>query len=205
METIQNLKESNLPAANPNPQGKGLRPVLDSLNEFKQGCFVQHKHINQISTELFTSLLILESRIRFKPVLEKPYWLYQKNGQYHLSLIHPQQWSYGQAGDYVGECRLHTDLTWSLVLSDEAVNNFALMASFNQRREQFDEQMSNARQLEDTLPVYISSFSYYSRVLASGLAHSLGSSMQLSGIAQLPYVEAVKQEKHSLTFLANDT
>jgi hypothetical protein len=53
--------------------------------------------------------------------------------------------------------------------------------------------------------VYISSFSYYSRVLASGLAHSLGSSMQLSGIAKLPYVEAVKQEMLSLTFLANDT
>jgi hypothetical protein len=205
MKSIQAPKQSSFPVVNPNPQGKGLRPVLDSLNEFKRSCCVQRKHISQISTELFTSLLILESQIRFKPVLEKPYWLYHKNGQFHLSLIHPQQWSYLQAGDYIGECQLHADLTWSLALADAVLNNPELMATFSQRRAQFCEQLAAAEQLQDTLPVYVSSFSYYSRVLASGLAHSLGSSMQLSGIAELPYVDALQQVQSCSTLLANDT
>lgn len=204
MKITQTPKVSNWSAENPNPQGKGLRPVLDALNEVKQHCVVQHKHIHQISAELFTSLLILESQIRFKPVFEKPYRLYQKNGQYHLSLIHPQQWSYRQAGDYVGECQLHTDLTWSLALSDVALNSPRLMAHFHQRRTQFDEQLATAVQLQDALPKYVSSFSYYSRVLASGLAHSLGASMQLSGIAKLPYIAALQQEQLSLTSSPNE-
>lgn len=205
MKNIQTPKQFNLPAVNPNPQGKGLRPVLDSLNEFKRNCYAQRKHISQISTELFTSLFILESQIRFKPVLEKSYWLYQKNGRYHLSLIYPLQWSYLQSGDYIGECRLHTDLTWSLALSDAALNNPELMAAFNQRRAQFYEQLAAAEQLQDTLPVYVSDFSYYSRVLAAGLAHSLGSSMQLVGIAELPYMDALQQAQSGSALLANDT
>ena len=205
MKTPQIPQVSNWLAANPNPQGKGLRPVLDALIEAKQHCVVQHKQIHQISAELFTSLLILESQIRFKPVFEKPYWLYQKNGQYHLSLIHPQQWSYQQAGDYVGECQLHTDLTWSLELSDETLNNPRLMAHFQQRRTQFDEQLATAVKFQDALPRYVSSFSYYSRVMASGLAHSLGASMQLGGIAELPYIVALQQEQRSLISSSNDS
>jgi len=205
MKNIQTPKQSHLPAVNPNPQGKGLRPVLDSLNEFKRSCYVQRKHISQISTELFTSLFILESQIRFKPVLEKSYWLYQKSGRYHLSLIHPQQWTRQQSGDYIGECQLHTDLTWSLALSDAALANSELMAAFNHRRAQFHEQLAAAEQLQDTLPVYVSDFSYYSRVLAAGLAHSLGLSMQLGGIAGLPYSDALQQAQFGSALLADDT
>lgn len=190
---MNNLPVPTHKTSSPNPQGKGLRTVLDALNEFKRNSHAQPKHINQISAELFTSLLILESQIRFKPVLEQPYWLYLKNGAYHLSLIHPQQWSQALAGIFIGECQLHTDLTWSLVLSDEAVNNAAIMDALNQRRAQFDEQLIAADKLQTTLPVYISSFSFYSRILASGLAYSLGSSMQQTCIAQLSYAEALQQ------------
>ncbi len=82
MEHIAETKQDGLrKATTPNSQGKGLRPVLDSLNEFKGNIPPLPKHITQISAELFTSLLILESQIRFKPTLEKPYWLYCKNSQ----------------------------------------------------------------------------------------------------------------------------
>lgn len=196
MNNFTTPKHTGLSKAAPNPQGKGLRPIADSLNEFKYNSSCPPKQITQISTELFTSLIVLESQIRFKPVFEKSYWLYQKNGDYHLSLISPHEWRNAQAGNFVGECRLHNDLTWSLALSEESMNNSIIMDALNSRREQFEYQLTEAQQLSETLPVYVESFSFYSRILASGLAYSLNASMQKTGIAQLNYDEALQQQKN---------
>lgn len=184
----------------PNPQGKGLRPVLDALTEFKSSQMAAPKHISQISAELFTSLLILGSQLRFKPVLEQPYWLYKHADHYQLSIIHPSQWHSEQSGEYLGECRLHRDLTWSLQLADTAINNPAVLQDLERRQEAFEQQLQTTEHLQNTLPVYVTEFSFYSRVLAAGLAHSLGASMQQTGIAQLNYSNALQiQHRHQLT------
>jgi hypothetical protein len=181
----------------PNPQGKGLRPVLDALTEFKKGEVAAPKHISQISAELFTSLLILGSQLRFKPVLEHPYWLYKQAGHFQLSLIHPAQWRSEQSGEYIGECRLHSDLTWSLHLADTASNNPTLQQDIQRRQHAFEQQLLTTEHLQSALPVYVAEFSFYSRVLAAGLAHSLGASMQQTGIAQLNYSKAMQVQNVS--------
>ena len=56
---------------NPNPQGKGLVPVLDSITASRTTVSVPPKHIEQISSELFTSLFVLHSQFQFKPVVGK--------------------------------------------------------------------------------------------------------------------------------------
>ena len=61
----------------PNPQGKGLVPILESLAESRALTSIVPKHIEQISSELFTSLFVLHSQFHFKPVVGKHYWLYQ--------------------------------------------------------------------------------------------------------------------------------
>ncbi len=185
----------------PNPQGKGLSPILDSLSEYKRLSAAAPKHITQVSTELFTSLFILESQIRFKPVVERSYWLYYKNGSWQLSMISPEQWHSAQSGEYFGECRLLRDLTWSLALSDNAAQNAELMALLDQRRQDFEQQLNSVEQLQASLPVYVDSFSFYSRVLASGLAYSLGSSMQQTGIASLNHAQALQQQTLALVNL----
>ncbi|WP_231914792.1 hypothetical protein [Methylomonas sp. DH-1] len=88
----------NLTIKPANPQGKGAVAILDSLQQAKQQLVVPAKNIQQIGSDLFTSLFVLNSQIRFKPTAGQSYWLYCKDGQYRLSLIAPEQWS--PAGSY---------------------------------------------------------------------------------------------------------
>ena len=176
-----------------NPQGKGVVSVLDSLQQAKKNLYVPAKNIQQISNELFTSLFILNSEIRFKPVKGQTYWLYLKNTQYRLSLIAPEQWSPSQYGRFIGACELQTDLTWTLQLSDDCTNDQAFIKEIAYQREWLEKKMQQAEKIDDVLPVYVETLSFYSRVLASALAYSLGQSMQKSGISGLSLTQV--QEK----------
>ncbi len=182
---------------NPNPQGKGLVPVLDALSRAKAA--VQHvppKHIEQISNELFTSLFVLESEFKFKAVAWRPYWLYRKNGRFWLSLISPEEWGERQSGQYIGECELHEDLTWTLALSEEAAADRELMRYVEQKRIAFEKQLEEAETLEDMLPGYRRDFGFYRRAYAFALASSLGASMDKAGISQLTYGQAQGRLAH---------
>lgn len=179
---------------NPNPQGKGLRPVLAFLEESRAPALMaQPKQIKQISLELFTSLFVLESDFKFKPVRGNRYWLYQKNGRFWLSPIRPDEWSADVYGRYIGECELHEDMTWSLEMCDEAAADSELMASLEQRWESFEEAMEESETVEDALPRYQGQMPFYQRAYAFALAHSLRASMQGSGIQALSYREAQAQ------------
>jgi Protein of unknown function (DUF2452) len=174
----------------PNPQGKGLVPVLESLMQTRKNLAVPAKDILQIANELFTSLFVLNSQIKFKPVVGRTYWLYRKDGIYGLSLIAPEQWSPSHYGQFIGACELQPDLTWTLELSGQCRGDLALMAEITQQWERFDEKLNTAEHIDDLLPVYIATLPFYSRVLASALAHSLGQSMQKGGISGLSFDQA---------------
>ena len=179
---------------NPNPQGKGLRPVMAFLEESRAPALMaQPKQIKQISLELFTSLFVLESDFKFKPVRGSNYWLYQKNGRFWLSPIRPDEWDERVYGRYIGECELHEDMTWSLEMCEEAAEDQALMASLEQRWEAFEEAMEESETVEDALPRYQGQMPFYQRAYAFALAHSLRASMQGSGIQALSYREAQAQ------------
>jgi hypothetical protein len=188
----------------PNPQGKGLCPVVDRLTDLQHHVNAPPKPITQIASELFTSLFILESRIRFKPVLDRKYWLYRKGDSYHLSLIGPKEWHQSLSGHYIGECRLHPDLTWSLALSEETQNNRLLMEELHSRRQAFDKKLESAEQLNEALPVFVNDFSYHSRVLASALAFSLASSMRQTNILSLSFDQALHLERGLITQTHDD-
>jgi hypothetical protein len=174
----------------PNPQGKGLVPVLESLMQTRKNLAAPAKDILQIANELFTSLFVLNSQIKFKPVVGRTYWLYRKDGIYGLSLIAPEQWSPSQYGQFIGASELQPDLTWTLELSGQCRGDLVLMTEITQQRERFDEKLNTAEHIDDLLPVYIATLPFYSRVLASALAHSLGQSMQKGGISGLSFDQA---------------
>ncbi|MGR8929628.1 MAG: DUF2452 domain-containing protein [Gammaproteobacteria bacterium] len=173
-----------------NPQGKGSVAVLDSLQQAKKYLQVSAKNIQQISSDLFTSLFILNSQIRFKPTVKRVYWLYLKNNQYRLSLIAPEQWQPARSGRFIGACEMQTDLTWTLELSDDCANDQAFILEIAYRRRQLEEKMQQAEKIDDVLPVYLETLPFYSRVLASALAYSLKRSMQQSGIDGLSFHQA---------------
>jgi len=174
----------------PNPQGKGLVPVLDSLTESRATIPVPPKQIDQISSELFTSLFVLHSRFQFKPVVGNSYYLYWRNNDFHLSLITPKEWGDSGYGQFVGECVLHEDVTWTLTLHASAAQNVEIMQLIERRRQEFQQALSRADTVDDVLPVYLESLPFYQRVLASALAGSLKVSMQKSGIQGLSYRQA---------------
>jgi hypothetical protein len=188
----------NQPPKNPNPQGKGLVPVLDSLAASRPTATVPPKHIEQVSSELFTSLFVLHSQFQFKPVVGKSYWLYRKDGAFKLSLISPEEWR-GGFGQYVGECQLQSDITWTLKLDDQAARDTQLMQLIASRRAEFEAKLQATDSLQQILPVFDASLPFYQRVFASALAHSLGVSMRKSGIAGLSYDKAkglLGRDKH---------
>ena len=184
-------KQLNQP--NPaNPQGKGLVPVLESLAESRALVSVVAKHINQISSELFTSLFVLHSQFQFKPVVGKSYWLYQRDEKFQLSLISPQEWGGNGFGLFVGECVLQQDITWTLTLDHNASQNKALMDYIEAKRREFENALISADSVDTVLPFYLDGLPFYQRVYASALANSLKQSMLMSGIQGLSYSQAQK-------------
>lgn len=175
----------------PNPQGKGLVPVMDSLAASRARIDVPPKQIDQISSELFTSLFVLHSKFQFKPVTGKVYYLYRRHKQgFHLSMIAPQEWGGTGFGQFIGECVLQQDITWTLSLDSDAARDKELLALIETQRRQFETAMRDAETVDDVLPVYLESLPFYQRVFASALANSLKQSMQKSGIQGLSYVQA---------------
>ena len=177
---------------NPNPQGKGLVPVLESLAGSRTLVSVVPKHINQISSELFTSLFVLHSHFQFKPVVGKSYWLYQRDDQFQLSLISPAEWGESGFGLFVGECVLQQDVTWTLSLDTAAANNKTLMQIIESKRREFEQALTSAKSVDNVLPFYLADLPFYQRVFAAALANSLNGSMLKSGIQGLSYSQAKK-------------
>lgn len=176
---------------NPNPQGKGHIPVLAALMESRSAvAAVPPKHIEQIAAELFTSLFVLESDFKFKPVPGRNYWLYEKRGRVWLSLIGPQEWNPSIYGRFIGECELQPDMTWTLKLSEDAAADADFMARVEERRRAFDDALHDARSVDDLLPHYKADVPFFQRACAFALARSLGVSMGKAGIRGLSFEQA---------------
>jgi hypothetical protein len=175
---------------NPNPQGKGLAPVLDSLTASRTQLSVPPKRVDQISSELFTSLFVLHSKFNFKPVPGKRYCLYHKANGFRLSLIAPAEWGDGRFGQYIGECVLQPDLTWTLHFDARAAQDQRLLALIESQRSAFEQRLAAAETLDSALPAFDASLPFYRRVFAAALAHSLALSMRKSGIQDLSYRQA---------------
>ena len=194
-------------ATNPNPQGKGTSPVLAALETSRSALArVPPKHIEQVTTELFTSLFVLDARFRFKPVVGRDYFLYEKrdgtghadHGVEHgapdrhfwLGITPPSMLGEIVAGRFIGTCALQRDLTWTLALADAVAADEAFVAYLRARRTALEARLADARTLDDVLPRHEARLPFYSRASAFAVAHSLGLSMQQSGIRGLSYDQA---------------
>ena len=175
---------------NPNPQGKGLAPVLEGLQSSRAMVSVPAKDVEQISHELFTSLFVLHSQFQFRPVVGKCYYLYRKQSVFRLSLISPREWRTETFGQFVGECRLQKDITWTLNLDASAVRDSVLMSLIAHRRAEFEKVLKSSKTIDEILPFYLGTLPFYQRVFASGLAASLHLSLVKSGHQGLTYRQA---------------
>ena len=175
-----------------NPQGKGLASAAGFLTALNEQAIVPAKNIQQISGDLFTSLFILHSDFQFKPVIDKTYWLYESNSKFRLSLISPDEWKDSSFGNPIGCCKLHSDLTWTLELTDSAQNDKNFISMIEKRKSDFDQQLQSAEKIIDILPGYQKHLPFYQRAFTTALTHSLKISMYKAGIATLTHQAATK-------------
>ena len=162
---------------NPNPQGKGMVPLLGALAKLSDFPILE-KEPERIENELFTSLFVLSSEFKFQPVIGHSYSLYFRQEIFHLSPISPRELGGRDWGVAVGLCKLHTDLTWSLELSKEARAVPSLMELLNLRAQAFSESV-RGEGLSHKLPFFTASLPFHQRVMAYGLARSLHESLKL--------------------------
>ena len=135
-------------STNPNPQGKGLVPVLQDVTSSRAGLHVPPKQIDQIAGELFTSMFVLESEFAFRPVAGKDYYLYRKQGRFRLSLISPDQWTNDFFGKFIGRCIMQKDITWTLELDDQAAQDPQLSTYIVEKKRDFEKVLESADCLE---------------------------------------------------------
>lgn len=178
----------------PNPQGKGVSPLLAVIEQQDRMRQVSEpKDAARVATELFTAMFILESDFDFQPTVGRPHWLYRKDGRFRLRLTPPRAWHPAIAGDYIGECWLHKDMSWTLQLDADAAQDQALQELLGKRRQDFERELLQAETLRGALPHHRADLGFYRRVYAYALSRSLELSMRDTGIAALGYDEARMQ------------
>ena len=176
-KSIARVGASEVTEAGPNPQGKGqIGFLLDWAYSGPRS--VAAKPAPQLLADYFTSLLVLSSSFKFKPVFGKDYYLYIDGEHWSLSLISPDEWNdEAKRGAFVGTCVLHDDSTWSIApsadLGRKGPVNDALAAFY----EGFLDKLRSKSPLEDGLPVYEAGLPYYQRLFASALSRSLKGSL----------------------------
>lgn len=175
---------------NPNPQGKGISPVLQDLALSRSTIPLPPKHIDQVSSELFTSLFVLNSEFNFRPVVGRSYWLYRLEERFKLLLLGPDDWTVGHPGTFIAECVLREDVTWTLSLDESAARDERLLQLVEKQRRQLQADLERAVSLEEAMPAYIPSLAFYQRLLAFGLGGSLRASLRAAGIHTLTCNEA---------------
>jgi hypothetical protein len=175
---------------NPNPQGKGVVPILQGIDRHRLDRLLPPKKIDQVQMELFTSMFVLKSDIRFNPVPGQQYFLYQTDGRYKLLMVAPNEWSSPYRGRYIGECILHSDRTWSMALDPAMAHDEEFMAGITAEQDMLQEALEKAETVAEVLPVFEEALGYNSRILAYILGKSLGLSMDMAGIGGLTYEEA---------------
>lgn len=156
----------------PNPQGKGLVPVLADW-ESSRPIAVQPREPAELVFDWFVSALVLSSAFRFKPALGQDYYLYARAGRWQLSLVAPQEWGDKEVGDCLGKCRLARDMTWSMEAAEDLEQKPELRAALHEVIESFTRGLDSDAALDETLPGYRRELPYYQRLLATGLGTSL--------------------------------
>lgn len=176
---------SRNPHKNPNPQGKGLVPVLAHWSETRPST-VNAKAPAELLFDWFASVLVLSAKFQFKPALGTVYYLYARSGDWQLSLVGPGEWGEREMGDCLGTCELRQDMTWSIAPDEGIAEKPQLQKSLTELVDAFMASLQSDDALEDHLPGYRRELPYYQRMLATGLGASLRGSATATDSLQAP-------------------
>ena len=117
-----------VPKSDGNPEGKGINGFLADWRATEPRG-VAAKPQRQVLAELFTSMLVLSSSFKYRPVAGKPNYLYWIDGRWSLSLVGPDEWTEERRAAFAGTCTLQRDMTWTIAPSDELAENEPVTAA----------------------------------------------------------------------------
>ena len=179
-------KDTIQPAPNPNPQGKGLVPVLQDWSSVQPQMGAAKSAVDLLRDYCF-SALVLAAKFRFQPRPGNHYFLYSGDCDWILSLVAPREWGKRAPGDFVATCHLDCDMTWRLEFAGLDRNS----ETFNRLRAfigGFAETVARQEAPEQELPFYVADLPYHQRMLATGLSVSLRHSLRKMGPTALQRV-----------------
>ena len=179
-DATANMRSKTALTAGPpgNPDGKGLSGVMLDWNR-TQPRGVLAKPQRQILSELFTSMLVLSAKFRFRPRVGVPKYLYWIDGEWSLSLIAPDEWSAERRAAFAGTCGLQHDMTWTIAPSARLAGDNPVSHAIRRFCNAFVEMLDTDLTLEEILPIYSGRIPYYQRLQASAVSRSLSASLHL--------------------------
>lgn len=174
--TIHERQFTVAPKSGGNPEGKGVNGFLADWRATQPRDTVA-KPQRQVLAEMFTSMLILSSSFKYRPVAGRPNYLYWMNGQWSLSLVGPDEWSDERRAAFAGTCTLQPDMTWTIAPCAELVNKAAVAAAIRRYFRGFADMLDTELTLEEVLPFYAGGLPYFQRLHANALSRSLRASV----------------------------
>lgn len=190
--------------ADGNPEGKGLNGfLLDWYQSEPTG--VVAKPQRQLLAELFTSMLVLSAKFKYRPTVGAAYYLYWIDGEWSLSLIAPAEWSDERRAGFAGACVLQRDMTWTITPSGLLAESNAVSDAIGRFYDAFAETLNTDLTLEEILPFYVRRLPYYQRLYASALSRSMRTALILGDQASTScrqWYTRLPQRKDALLFYA---
>jgi len=183
MVKTSQFNSASVAEPNPNPQGKGLVPILAQLNAGRM-ISAEPKNAAQCLLDYLVSAIVLSASFGFQPVVGREYFLYWRD-EWQLSLIGPDQWGDGITRVFIGTCLMRPDYTWQLDAAADLVDYPEVVAALAEFEGQFKQELNTSDPLLETLPFYRASLPFWRRILAHALASSLATSLHGSGIAEI--------------------
>jgi len=168
-----------------NPDGKSANGfLLDWYASAPRG--VVAKPRNQVLAELFTSLLVLAARFRYKPAVGVTNYLYLVDDEWVLSLIAPDEWPENRREAFAGTCVLQADRTWTIAPSAQLAADTPVAQAVARFYEAFAAALDTDGVLEDVLPFYAGNLAYYQRLNANALSRSIRAAVILGDQREIP-------------------
>lgn len=95
------------------------------LGQIQQQVEVLLVQANEIKKRVEVSEKIYQAEVRFEPVVNKVYHLYEFEGAYKLMLIGPDEWGSSAKGgrlNYISSVKLLSDYTWQVINTQTSGN-----------------------------------------------------------------------------------
>jgi hypothetical protein len=165
--------------AKPNPQGKGVVPILRDWATMQTGTLCAKSPADFLRDYCISSM-VLSATFRFKPVVDKTYFLYATEQGLSLSMIAPHEWEQYDPEHFLANCRLRTDMTWAMDIPKPVERSYALIKARSYIRN-FMTTLAEQNSICENLPFYIAELPYYQRMLATSLSSSLQRSLPNTG------------------------